>query len=102
MSAAWKKTFSAGNCAAVSSKSRCPVSFTHDLSGFSFSARRSSSAGRRRFAGFGFQNKTRRRSGGKVGIPGFVDFQGTVGAVGNLVLVFHRFHGPVFSTALRL
>jgi len=35
-----------------------------------------------------------------VGIPVFGDFQGAVGAVGNLGLVFHRFHGPVFSTAL--
>ena len=29
------------------------------------------------------------------------DFQGAVGTVGNLLLVFHGFHGPVFSTALR-
>jgi hypothetical protein len=36
-----------------------------------------------------------------VGIPGFGDFQGAVGTVGNLGLVFHRFHGPVFCTALR-
>jgi len=28
-------------------------------------------------------------------------FQAAVGAVGNLVLVFHRFHGRVISTALR-
>ena len=27
------------------------------------------------------------------------DFQGAVGAAGNLVLVFRNFHGPVFSTA---
>ena len=29
------------------------------------------------------------------------DFQGAVGTVGNLLLVFHGFHGPAFSTALR-
>jgi hypothetical protein len=29
------------------------------------------------------------------------DFQGAVGAVGNPGLVFHRFHGTVFSTAFR-
>ena len=29
-------------------------------------------------------------------------FQGAVGTVENLGLVFHRFHGPVFSTALGL
>lgn len=28
------------------------------------------------------------------------DFQGAVGRVGNLLLVFHAFHGPVISTAL--
>src|SRR5690349_21936241 len=50
--------------------------------------------------GFGFRKRSRRR-GGKVGISGdWRDFQGTVGAVGNLVLVFHGFHGPAFSTAL--
>ena len=27
------------------------------------------------------------------------DFQGTVGTVENLLLVFHGFHRPVFSTA---
>ena len=29
------------------------------------------------------------------------DFQGAVGTVGNLLLVFHGLHGPAFSTALR-
>src|ERR1700692_1215487 len=49
---------------------------------------------------FGFRKRSRRR-GGKVGISrGGRDFQGTVGAVGNLVLFFHGFHGPAFSTAL--
>ena len=33
---------------------------------------------------------------------GLRDFQGAVGAVGNLVLVFHRIHGPAFSTAFRV
>jgi hypothetical protein len=37
-----------------------------------------------------------------VGIPpGLRDFQGTVGTGENLLLVFHGFHGPAFSTALR-
>ena len=33
--------------------------------------------------------------------PWWRDFQGTVGTVGNRFLVFHRLHGPAFSTALR-
>src|SRR5262249_2825137 len=61
---------------------------------------RSPSAGRRGFASFGISS--RRRSCGKVEIPLLLrDFQGTVGTVGNRFLVFHRFHGPGFSTALR-
>ena len=62
----------------------------------------------RRFLGFGFglcfslrQNKSRSRRGGKVGISRFVrDFQGSVGAGENLLLVFAGFHAPAFSTAL--
>jgi hypothetical protein len=42
-----------------------------------------------------------RRRSGKVGISRFVrDFQGSVGAAGNLLLVFAGFQAPVFSTAL--
>src|SRR5690349_11068764 len=42
-----------------------------------------------------------RRRGGKVGISRFSrDFQGSVGAGGNLLLVFTGFHTPAFSTAL--
>src|SRR6202040_3007808 len=49
---------------------------------------------------FGFGKRSRRR-GGKVGISrGGRDFQGTVGDVENLSLVFDGFHGPVFPTAL--
>src|SRR6266436_9414936 len=41
------------------------------------------------------------RGGGNVGISRCRrDFQGTVGRVGNLGLVFHSFHGPGISTAL--
>ncbi len=40
--------------------------------------------------------------GGNVGISRFLrDFQGTVESVGNPLLVFHAFHGPGISTALR-
>lgn len=40
--------------------------------------------------------------GGNVGISRFLrDSQGTVGSVENLLLVFHAFHGPAISTALR-
>jgi hypothetical protein len=40
--------------------------------------------------------------GGNVEISRFLrDFQGTVGSVGNLLLVSHAFHGPGISTALR-
>jgi hypothetical protein len=40
--------------------------------------------------------------GGNVGISRVLrDFQGTVGSVGNLLPVFHAFHGPGISTALR-
>ena len=43
-----------------------------------------------------------KRGGGNVGISRFLrDFQGTVESVGNLSLVFHAFHGPGISTALR-
>jgi len=43
-----------------------------------------------------------RRGGGNVKIPlGLRDFQGAVGSVGNLVLVFHTFHRPGISTAPR-
>src|SRR5674476_679816 len=62
----------------------------------------------RRLVGFGFglcfglaQNRSRSRRGGKVGILRFLrDFQGSVGAGGNLLLVFAGFHAPAFSTAL--
>ncbi len=37
----------------VGSKSLCPVLFTRDLSGFVYSSRCTSTAGRRRFSGFG-------------------------------------------------
>src|SRR6266849_1754001 len=51
---------------------------------------------------FGFaQNRSRSRRGGKVGISRFGrDFQGSVGAGGNLLLVFAGSHAPAFSTAL--
>src|SRR4029077_12786911 len=51
---------------------------------------------------FGFaQNRSRSRRGGKVGISRFGrDFQGSVGAGGNLLLVFAGPHAPAFSTAL--
>src|SRR5713226_1186412 len=51
---------------------------------------------------FGFaQNRSRGRRGGKVGISRFGrDFQGSVGAGGNLLLVFAGFHAPALSTAL--
>jgi len=40
--------------------------------------------------------------GGNVEISRFLrDFQGTVESVGNPSLVFHAFHGPAISTALR-
>src|SRR5439155_7425230 len=40
--------------------------------------------------------------GGNVKIPRVLrDFQGAVGSVENLGLVFHAFHGPSISTALR-
>jgi hypothetical protein len=40
---------------------------------------------------------------GNVGISRrWRDFQGAVGRVGNLLLVFHAFHGPGISTALLL
>lgn len=43
-----------------------------------------------------------RRSCGNVGIsPPLRDFQGAVGRVGNLSLVFHAIHSSVISTALR-
>src|SRR5579863_2612102 len=43
-----------------------------------------------------------RLGGGNVEIsPGLRDFQGAVESVGNLPLVFHAFHGPAISTALR-
>jgi hypothetical protein len=42
-----------------------------------------------------------RLGGGNVEISRCMrDFQGTVGRVENLVLVFHSFHGPGISTAL--
>ena len=41
------------------------------------------------------------RVGGNVGIARLLrDFQGTVGRVGKLSLLFHSFHGPGISTAL--
>ena len=47
------------------------------------------------------ENRSRSRRGGKVGISRFGrDFQGSVGAGENLLLVFHGFHAPAFSTAL--
>ena len=47
------------------------------------------------------QNRSRSRRGGKVGISRlWRDFQGSVGAGGNLLLVFAGFHAPAFSTAL--
>src|ERR1039458_3288560 len=51
---------------------------------------------------FGFgQNRSRSRRGGKVGISrSWRDFQGSVGARGNLLLVFAGFYAPAFSTAL--
>src|SRR5690242_3802107 len=63
----------------------------------------------RRLVGFGFgfcfgfgQNRSRSRRGGKVGISRlWRDSQGSVGAGGNLLLVFAGFHAPAFSTALR-
>src|SRR5664280_2672955 len=62
----------------------------------------------RRLVGFGFgfcfgfgQNRSRSRRGGKVGISRLRrDFQGSVGAGENLLLVFAGFHAPAFSTAL--
>jgi len=62
----------------------------------------------RRLVGFGFglcfgfgQNRSRSRRGGKVGISrSGRDFQGSVGAGGNLLLVFAGSHAPAFSTAL--
>jgi len=43
-----------------------------------------------------------RPGGGNVGISRFLrDFQVAVERVGNLSLVFHAFHGPGISTALR-
>ncbi|MSV36057.1 MAG: tetratricopeptide repeat protein, partial [Bryobacterales bacterium] len=48
----------------VGSKSICPVLFTRDLSGFVYSPRCTSTAGRRRFSGFGSQERNSRRSGG--------------------------------------
>src|SRR5205085_7495676 len=64
----------------------------------------------RRFWGFGLcfcfgfrQGRSSSRRGGKVGISRFWrDSQGSVGAGGNLLLVFAGFHAPVFSTALFL
>jgi len=54
--------------------------------------------------GFGFclwEGRSRYRRGGKVGISRLLrDFQGSVGAGENLLLVFPGFHAPVFSTAL--
>src|SRR6266581_7728521 len=44
-----------------------------------------------------------RPGGGNVKIPLVLrDFQGAVGSVENLGLVFHAFHGPGISTASRL
>src|ERR1035441_5481601 len=62
----------------------------------------------RRLVGFGFglcfgfgQNRSRSRRGGKVGISRLRrDFQGSVGAGENLLLVFAGFQAPAFSTAL--
>ena len=62
----------------------------------------------RRLVGFGFglcfgfgQNRSRSRRGGKVGISrSGRDFQGSVGAGENLLLVLAGFHAPAFSTAL--
>src|SRR5207244_12654199 len=46
--------------------------------------------------------RSRSRRGGKVGISRlWRDFQGSVGAGENLLLVFAGFHAPAFSTALR-
>src|SRR5450755_4425493 len=84
--------------ASVGSKSTCPLLFTHDLSASVDTARSSSTAGASGFALLRYIH-TRRRGGGKVGIP-LRDFQGAVGAVGNRLPVFHRFHGPAFSTAV--
>ena len=42
-----------GHPSCVGSKSMCPVLFTRDLSGFVYSSRCTSTAGRRRFSGFG-------------------------------------------------
>jgi hypothetical protein len=51
------------------------------------------------FAFLFLQNRSRRRRGGKVGISRFPrDFQGSVGAGENLLLVFAGFHAPAFST----
>jgi hypothetical protein len=45
---------------------------------------------------------TAKPGGGNVGISRFLrDFQGAVESVGNPFLVFHTFHGPGISTALR-
>jgi hypothetical protein len=88
--------------APVVSLSICPLLFTRDLSGLGDLACCSPSACRRGFPCLFLRQRTRRRSGGKVGIPLLLrDFQGTVGAVGNRFVVFHGFHGPVFSTARR-
>ena len=44
---------------------------------------------------------TAKPGGGNVGISRFLrDFQGTVGRVGKLLLLFRAFHGPVISTTL--
>ena len=61
-------------------------------------------SGRLPFFGFvfGVSHRNRRRGGGNVGIsPLLRDFQGAVGSGENLGLVFHAFHGPGISTALR-
>src|SRR3954466_6038826 len=87
----------------VGSMSICPVLLIRDLSGLVDLAFASPSACRRGFACFLLIHDPRRRSGGKVEIPPALrDFQGAVGAVGNRFLVFHGFHGPVFSKALLL
>src|SRR5437764_499124 len=87
----------------VGSLSICPLLFTRDLSGSVGLTGCAPSACRRGFACFLLLiHTTSDRSGGKVGIPPLLrDFQGAVGAVKNRFLVFHGFHGPAFSTALR-
>ena len=98
-SASWK-TAPFNSRVTVVSFSSCPVLLASDLSGLCYKVRRPS--GRLCFAfDFCFHPCASRRRGGKVGISRLLrDFQGSVGAGGNLLLVFTGFHAPVFSTAL--